>query len=168
MMLMFVLLMSGELYVYLLLSEALGGEYLSLALGIIVLSVIGIRIIKVKAQGAAMKLLQPNRGAIMIGLFGAVLMALPGLITGICGLLLQLPPLQKLFGSFGQKIMMGLAKSALGKMGGAGFPGTMPPGGFPDFTKMADTMSADQSTTYGKKSKSLGKKVKTHDVKPEK
>ena len=44
-------------------------------------------------------------GPAAAGLLGAILMVLPGLVTGACGVLLQILPVQKIFGQTAAKLV---------------------------------------------------------------
>jgi UPF0716 family protein affecting phage T7 exclusion len=69
-----------------------------------------------------------------VGLFGAFLLAFPGFISAGIGLLMQLPPVQRLFAGVAGRTLQRVSRRAAEQMaarGGGGFPGGGMPGGFP-------------------------------------
>ena len=89
-----------------------------------------------------------------VAIFGAFLIALPGLISGCFGLLFQLPPVQALFSKVAAKVLASMIKLAAERMGGK-MPGGM--GGMPDMGAMGGMggfpfpgMQPDQKLQGGK------------------
>lgn len=114
-------------------------------------------------------LLNGTAGRHVLGLIGAVLLAIPGLLSDIPGLLLLLPPIQRLFGRVGAAVVSSVVKRTMGKMmggaaggmsglGGMQFPGGGFPGGpFPGMKPM----TPDDRARFPKPAKTI-------DVAPEK
>lgn len=114
-------------------------EYLGAVLGTVVLSAIGIHLLRQRSRRLPMAMMAGTPGPAFVGLLGAGLIALPGYLSGVIGLVLQLPPLQRAFGRVASVLLMRNLQRMAQRMGtgqvppGA-FPGGMPPGGFPDGT----------------------------------
>lgn len=98
----------------------------------IIVCLIGVRIVKIKLAKMTTALLQGEPGRAMVGIAGAILIAKPGFITAILGVLLQIPWCQRRFASLGARILASLTKRAMQQMGGR-FPGA---GAFPGFPGM--------------------------------
>ncbi|MDA3961467.1 MAG: FxsA family protein [Planctomycetota bacterium] len=105
-------------------------EYLGFALAVVVMSVAGYQLVRWRLRRLPMAVMGGSPGPAAVGIFGAVLIVIPGFASGVAGLLLQLPPIQKLFGAFAAKVLMAQAQRMVGKMGAGGMPGGFP-GGFP-------------------------------------
>lgn len=103
------------------------GLVIALALALFV----GIKLARRNGGRIMAGLLTGGAGPALVGTIGGVLLAFPGFLSDIPGILLLLPPVQRLFGALATKVAMSIARNAMSKMmGGGGFPG-MPPGGFP-------------------------------------
>ncbi len=90
---------------------------------------VGIRLGRYHVSRIMVGMLNGTAGRHLVGLIGAVLLGLPGLLTDIPGILLLLPPIQIWLGRLGAKVMASVVKRTMGKMMGGGFPGMA--GGFP-------------------------------------
>jgi UPF0716 family protein affecting phage T7 exclusion len=117
-------------------------EYLGSILGVVILSIIGFQVARSRSRRLPQAMMAGTPGPAFVGLLGAMLIALPGYLSGLVGLLLQLPALQRAFGTVATTLLMrNLQKMMGGGMGGlggmppggfpGGFPGGTPPGGFP-------------------------------------
>jgi UPF0716 protein FxsA len=124
-------LLAVELYALLVIIHAVG-DVLGPVLGVVALSVLGFKVLGHHAKKLPEAFMTGKPGGRLVGVFGGILLVLPGYITGVLGLLLQIPLLQRLFSRFGQSAAAAIAKRTLGARfpGMGGFPG-MPPGGFP-------------------------------------
>lgn len=108
-------------------------------------------------------LLNGTAGKHVIGLGGAVLLAIPGLLSDIPGILMLLPPVQILLGRLGKAVVAVIIKRTMGKMMGGmaagmagGFPGGFPgmPGGGGPFPGMRP-MSPDERAQFPKQIKTI-------------
>jgi UPF0716 protein FxsA len=139
-----VLLVAGwlclELLVYLEVSRWVGKHffgaelsgYLPVALFIIVCLVVGVRLAQRQGKQIMGGLLTGTAGTFAVGTLGAVLFAVPGLLLKGPGLLLLLPPMQRLLGAVAMKVVGAVVRQQMAKMMGGGFPaGGFPVGGFP-------------------------------------
>ena len=113
------------------LGEAGEPEYLGAVLALVVLSIVGYKLARWRAGRIPQAMLSGNPGPMLVGMFGAVLLAIPGFLSGAVGLVLQLPPLQRLFGRVASLIMARLVQRAMKQMGGKMPGGGQFPGGFP-------------------------------------
>jgi UPF0716 protein FxsA len=120
---------------------------LPIALVQIVLMVAGVMIAKRLAARLPTALMgslmggSKDLGRMAVAFVGAICLVLPGFFLDILGILLLLPPVQILFASLGQRVLMGLVRRQMSQMGmgamfgggkpGAGFPGGFPGGPFP-------------------------------------
>lgn len=133
-------LLSVELWFALQLAEWVSPgnpEYLGSVLGVVVLTVIGIQLVRFRSRQFPVAMMAGAPGPAVVGIMGAALIALPGYLSGAVGVLLQLPVLQRAFGRFAAAMLTKRMQKMAGQMGGmppGGFPGGMggmPPGGFP-------------------------------------
>lgn len=109
-------------------------EYLGFFLGLIVLSVAGYQLVRWRFRRLPLAMMGGQPGPAAVGVFGAMLLVFPGYATGLLGALLQVPPVQKLFGAAAGSLVRKLARQLAGRMGAGGMPGGFPggmPGGFP-------------------------------------
>ncbi len=114
-----------------------GGWFI--CLGWTVLTVIlGIKLARWHLTRVMSGILTGTAGRHLIGVAGAVLLALPGLLSDIPGLLLLLPPVQRALGRLGGAVMASVMKRTMGKM----MAGGMGPGGFGGMAGMAGMMGA--------------------------
>ncbi len=131
--------LTGEAFVYAWLARAMDNEWLGAAIAMILLSVAGYRLLRWRGRRMAVTMMGGDPGRAFVHMFGALLIVIPGFATGAIGLLLQLPPVGKLFAGVARKAMMRMAKAAAGKMGqglglgglGGGPFGPMAGGGSP-------------------------------------
>jgi UPF0716 family protein affecting phage T7 exclusion len=162
-------LLSVEFYVLLLVMEWMK-DILGPIIILIVLSVIGVKIMQFHLKRLGPSFVTGQIGGRIIGLIGGLLVVIPGFITTIIGLLMQIPLVQKMFSRIGMMLAASIMKRALGGgfgksfsggFPGGGFPGgALPPGGFPG-------LKPDERLPLGKPT--LGKsKPKTYDVQPDK
>ena len=82
----FLAVIAAEIWVYILVSEALD-DYLIVALLVVGLSFFGYRLTKWQAARLPQALMSNRMGQQGVAIFGAFLIALPGLISGCFGLL---------------------------------------------------------------------------------
>ena len=130
-------------------------------------SVLGVVVIRRQLALLPKAMLDGTIGRRLICIIGGILLAFPGFISDVPGILLILPPVQALFGRLGAAIAASVAKRAMqgmfrgmpGASGGA-FPGGIPPGMFP---KGFPSLTPDERLPFGKP----GAAPKTYDVKPE-
>jgi UPF0716 family protein affecting phage T7 exclusion len=108
------------------------GGYLIVLLWIALSLVVAIKLGRWHLTKVMPGVLNGSAGRHVVGVLGAVLLGLPGLLSDIPGLLLLLPPVQSLLGKLGAAVMAVIVKRSMGKMMGGGFPGGgFPGGGFP-------------------------------------
>lgn len=72
-----------------------------------------------------------SAGRLMVKALAAVLLIIPGFFLDVVALLLLLPPVQSLFATLGQRIVMALVRQQMARMFPGGMPGGGMPGGFP-------------------------------------
>ncbi len=137
-----------EIWVYILVSEALDDQWLGVALAIIASSFFGFKLMRYQASKMPEKLMQNKMGQQGVAVFGAVLIFFPGLVSTSFGMLLQLPPIQHIFAGISAKVVASMIKIAAEKMGGQmpggmGGMGPMGAGPFPG-------MQPDQQMRGGK------------------
>ena len=110
-------------------------DWFAAALGMVTLSIVGFVLVKWRAKALPQALMSGELGPAAAGVLGGILMLIPGFVTGFCGALLQLPPVQKVFGKTAATVIQVLIRNAMSRMGGGGFPGGFPgaggKGGFP-------------------------------------
>lgn len=163
--LLFVLLLCVEFYVLLVVMGWVK-DILGPILVLVALMVVGVKLAQFHAKRLPLDLMSGKGGGRLIALIGALLIAVPGFITDVIGLLLQLPVVQRLFSKLGMALAASVVKRAMGGgfkgfPGGAGFPGGFPPGaGFPGGPFPG--MKPDDRITTGKSG------PKTYDVQPDK
>ena len=157
-------LLSVEFYVLLLVMDWMK-DILGPIIILIVLSVVGVKIMQFHLKRLGPSFVTGQIGGRVIGLIGGLLVVIPGFITTVIGLLMQIPLVQKTFSRIGMMLAASIMKRALsggfGKSFSGGFPGgALPPGGFPG-------LIPDERLPLGKPT--LGKsKPKTYDVQPDK
>ena len=127
-------LLALEVYVYLVFAhwahghfESING-YLEPLILIVVDGVIGVRIAQRAIAQAPMAMMTGGAGRLIVRAVGGVLIAFPGLVSDVLGLLLILPGLSHVFGRLGDKIAASIMKRSLQKMFGAAGGAKMPPG----------------------------------------
>lgn len=114
------------------------------------LSVAGWYLMRWRIKTMALAMLGGRGGPAMVGILGAALIVFPGFATAGLGMLLQLPPVQALFGKVASKVMQAYVKKAMGGMaaggGGrfAGFPGMQPDARLRRGAKTIDTTGERQ------------------------
>ena len=131
------------------------GELFGTLVVMIVLSVAGYKLLTWRKKTIAAAMMQGDY-SVLVAMFGAVLIVVPGYITGVCGLILQIPGARKRFSGIAAKIAAVVAKQAMargmgpkgfGGAAGGGFPGGGPGGGFPGgFRPNPGGLKPDQST----------------------
>lgn len=126
---------AGEIWVFIQLARAFDGEYLGLAILAALMSYAGVRLSMYHSRRLAIDLMSGRIGNRMVGLAGAVLLAVPGFAHGIVGLLLQIPVLQRAFAKPASTLAMSMLRNAMG----GGFSGGMP-GGVNPFEMMGGFM----------------------------
>jgi UPF0716 family protein affecting phage T7 exclusion len=100
----------------------------------VLMLVIGVKLAKAHLPLIMAGLLTGTAGRHLIAVIGAILLAIPGLLSDVFGLLLLFPPVQILLGKLGTKLVSSISRFAMQRaMGGAGgpFAGGFPGGGFP-------------------------------------
>ena len=178
--------MGAELYVVLKLIDYFEDVPVVIA-AVVALSIVGYKLLMFHKNRLMAAFVQNKAGSRIIGMVGAVLLILPGFITGAIGLILQIPLVQSLFGRIGNALMASVMKRAMGGAFGKGFPGAgfpsggFPgagfPGGFPGVFPGGFPKPDDQVSTSGKIGNlkvnfpgphSNKSTPKTYDVKPDK
>ena len=114
----FLFFLAAEIWVYILVSDALGGDYLIVGLLIVAMSFFGYKLMRWQAAKMPVALMQNRMGQQGVAVFGAMMIAFPGLISGGLGVLLQLPPIQNIFSSLAAKVVALMVKLAAERMGG--------------------------------------------------
>jgi UPF0716 family protein affecting phage T7 exclusion len=104
------------------------GELFGTLVAMIVVSVIGVKLIAWRKATLAPALMQGDY-SILVAMIGAVLIALPGFVSGLVGVLLQVPVIRKRFAGLAAKLAAAVAKQAMAK-GMGGFAGAGGAGGF--------------------------------------
>ena len=108
------------------------GGYLIVIVWMVVSLVIAIKLGRRHVGQVAPGILNGTAGKHVVGVLGAILLGLPGLLSDVPGILLLLPPVQSLFGKLGSAVMAVVVKRSMGKMMSGGFPaGGFPGAGFP-------------------------------------
>jgi UPF0716 family protein affecting phage T7 exclusion len=158
--LLFILLLCVEFYVLLVVMGWVK-DILGPILVLVALMVVGVKLAQFHAKRLPIDLMSGKGGGRLIALIGALLIAVPGFITDVIGLLLQLPFVQRLFSKLGMALAASVVKRAMGGGFGKGFPGGFPAGGFP--TGPFPGMKPDDRITTGKPGG-----PKTYDVQPDK
>ncbi len=160
----------AEVYVFLLVVEQtkrIWGtpDLLAPLLAIIAISYIGVRVAIHHGRKLPQEMLSGNAGRRMLAVLGGVALAFPGFISDIVGLLLLLPPTQKVFAKSAGVLAGALARQAMARaMGGKSFPGFSPgqmPGG-----GMFPGMKPDDRGFFPKATKTIDTTVEKDDDKP--
>ncbi len=133
------------------------GGYLIVLAWMVVSLILAVKIGRWHLAQVMPGVLKGTAGRHVVGVLGAILLGLPGLLSDIPGLLLLLPPVQALLGKLGATVMSVIVKRSMGKMM-AGFAGGFP-GGSP-FPGMKPLMPDDKAR--------FGKSGKTYDTTAEK
>jgi UPF0716 family protein affecting phage T7 exclusion len=128
--LLFIGLMCVEFYVLLVVMGWMK-DVLGPLLIMAVMTVVGVKVAQFHAKRLPQALISGEGGGRLMGLIGGLLIIIPGFITDIIGLILQLPLVQKMFSKVGMLLAASLVKRAMGGGFGKGFPGGFPGGGFP-------------------------------------
>lgn len=168
--LLVIALLTVEFYV-LLVAMDLMKDILAPLLILMVMLVVGFKLAQFHAKRLPQALLSGQGGGRLIALIGALLIFMPGFITDVIGLILQIPLVQRMFSKVGMVLAASLVKRAMGGGFGKGFPGGFPGGGFPGggFPGGAfpggpfPGMKPDERITNGKAGG-----PKTYDVQPDK
>ena len=165
--LLFIGLMCVEFYVLLVVMDWVK-DILGPILIIVAMTVVGVKLAQFHAKRLPVALMSGpmQGGSRLIGLVGAILIIVPGFITDIIGLILQIPLVQRMFSKVGMALAASLVKRAMGGGFGKGFPGAgFPGGGFPGGAFPGGPfpgMKPDERITNGKPG------PKTYDVQPDK
>lgn len=169
--LLFLALLTVEFYGLLVVIGWLKNDIFAALLIMAGMTVVGVKLAQFHAKRLPQALLSGQGGGRLIALIGALLIVVPGFITDVIGLILQVPLVQRMFSKLGMALAASLVKRAMGGGLGKGFPGGFPGGGFPGggFPGGAfpggpfPGMKPDERITNGK---SGG--PKTYDVQPDK
>lgn len=163
--LLFIALLTLEFYGVLVVIGWLKNDIFATIMILAVMTVAGVKLAQFHARRLPQALLSGQGGGRLIALIGALLIVVPGFITDVIGLILQIPFVQRLFSKVGMVLAASLVKRAMGGGLGKGFPGGFPGGGFPGGFPGGPFpgMKPDDRITTGK---SGG--PKTYDVKPDK
>ncbi len=164
--LLFIFLLCVEFYGVLVVISWLKNDIFATVMILIVMTVIGIKLAQFHAKRLPLALMSGQGGGRLIALIGAILIIIPGFITDVIGLTLQIPLVQRLFSKLGMTLAASLIKRAMGGGFGKGFPGGFPGGGFPGGAFPGGPfpgMKPDERITSGK-----GGGPKTYDVQPDK
>jgi UPF0716 protein FxsA len=95
-----------------------GSGPLLLVAWLVLAVVIGIRFARWHLQRIMAGILSGQAGRHVIGVIGAVLLAIPGLLTDVIGILLLIPAVQTGLSALGGKALAAVVKQSLGRMGG--------------------------------------------------
>ena len=143
------------------------GGYLIVLVWMVLSLIIAVKIGRWHLAQVMPGVLKGTAGRHVVGVLGAILLGLPGLLSDIPGLLLLLPPVQSLLGKLGAAVMAVIVKRSMGKMMGGGLPGGGFAGGFAGgfpggspFPGMKPLMPDDKAR--------FGKPGKTYDTTVEK
>jgi UPF0716 protein FxsA len=125
------------------------GGYLIVLLWIGLSLVVAIKLGRWHLSKVMPGVLNGTAGRHVVGVLGAILLGLPGLLSDLPGLLLLLPPVQSLLGKLGAAVMAVIVKRSMGKMMGGGFAGGNPFAGGSPFPGMRPLMP-DEKARFGK------------------
>ncbi len=119
--------LAGELWVFLEIGRRVD-DYVLIGILAFAMSYAGVRLTIFHATRLPLEMMTGNIGGRFVALIGGVLLAFPGLCTGVIGLLLQIPLVQRLFARPAGTIATGLVSHALrNAMGGTNkFAGMFP------------------------------------------
>ena len=129
--LLIIFLLCVEFYGVLVVIGWLKNDIFAVVMILIAMTVVGIKLAQFHAKRLPMALMSGQGGGRLIALIGALLIVVPGFITDVIGLTLQIPFVQRLFSKIGMTLAASLVKRAMGGGFGKGFPGGFPGGGFP-------------------------------------
>ena len=164
--LLFLGLLTVEFYGLLLVIGWLKNDIFAALLIMAGMTIVGVKLAQFHARRLPQALLSGQGGGRLIALIGALLIVVPGFITDVIGLILQVPLVQRMFSKVGMALAASLVKRAMGGGFGKGFPGAgFPGGGFPGGAFPGGPfpgMKPDERITNGKPG------PKTYDVQPDK
>ena len=167
--LLVIALLALEFYGLLVVIGWLKNDIFAALLIMAVMTVVGVKLAQFHARRLPQALLSGQGGGRLIALIGALLIVMPGFISDVIGLILQVPLVQRMFSKVGMMLAASLVKRAMGGgfkgFPGGGFPGGLPPGGFPPGAfpgGLFPGMKPDERITNGKAG------PKTYDVQPDK
>jgi UPF0716 family protein affecting phage T7 exclusion len=161
------LVFAGEAFVYVQLCR-LVDEWLGFAILAALMMFFGVKLLIYHGKLIGADMLSGNLGRRMVALIGAVLLVFPGLVTGVIGLLLQLPFMQALFAKSASKLGAVVMRTAMSKaMGMKSFPGGNPFAGPLAGMSMFPGMKPDDRISLDPKKKPP-KPPKTYDTTVEK
>ena len=154
--LLVLVILCGEAWVYVQVARAMDGEWLGAALALVGLSIAGYHILRWRGRRLAMAMMGGDPGRYMVALIGAVLLVVPGFATAVIGILLQIRPITALCARPAKGLMRRFAGAAAARMGGAmgnpasGSPFANPMGGaFPGaFPFASGGLRLDQSRPF--------------------
>ncbi len=139
------------------------GGYL-LTIGWMVLSlVVGIKLARYHISRVMGGLMNGTAGRHVLGAAGAILLALPGFISDVPGLLLLLPPVQTMLSRMGAAILASVVKRSMGKLFGGGFPGAQLGAGSSGPFPGMKPMTPDDRARFGKPGKTYDATVEKDD-----
>lgn len=164
--LLFLGLLTVEFYGLLLVIGWLKNDIFAALLIMAGMTIVGVKLAQFHARRLPQALLSGQGGGRLIALIGALLIAVPGFLTDVIGLILQVPLVQRMFSKVGMALAASLVKRAMGGGLGKGFPGGFPGGGFPGGAFPGGPfpgMKPDERITNDKSSG-----PKTYDVQPDK
>jgi UPF0716 family protein affecting phage T7 exclusion len=120
-------------------------EYFGALLLMVVWMFIGWRLLRRRMARIPLVMMRGGDfGREAVGVAGCAMMVFPGFISGVFGLLLQLPPVQALFGRAAGTVLAAMIRQAAARMGaGAAMPKGFP-GGFPGMPAAAAPLKPDQ------------------------
>ncbi len=99
------------------------GGWLVILLWLVAAGFIGVRLAKWHGTKIPAAFFAGNAGKHVIGAVGGVLLAVPGLMTDVIGLILLLPPVQTAFSKLGSAILSVVIKRVIGRFMGGGAGG---------------------------------------------
>lgn len=155
-------LLAGEVWVYLLVSQAFRPpDYLIPILIMVGMAIVGYKVIRYHAPRMAQSVLTGLPGRHFVGIVAGALMVFPGLASDAIGLLLLLPGINHVAGKACNVIAMSVLRNSMQKLfkGVGGMAGGFP---FPGMQPGAPGMKPDEQAKFSRKP------PKTYDTEAEK
>ena len=115
---------------------------LTALIGMALLTIAGVVTVRKRLAGFMPAVMSGQGGRAAVGIVGGLLLALPGYITGVLGLVLLLPPVQTVAGRVMASIMAVMVRRFAGKMPGM-------PGGANPFAGAANPFGAGGANPFG-------------------